>query len=205
MVFDFLPVSGPTGAAAIALVTALIVVRFYAGARLLDPKHMTWWGIARRVFMPLIDRLAKRTVGISAENQAHKEEEVAMTPADPVDVRDALIEQSGERWEVSVLSGLKTDWTGKNKEIASLVCYHGGKPAPGAPDWLRDKQTHVFMFSLSGVGTRVCAHEEANSWRPDQWRDHLYKGDSFDVEAGKSDVTAWLEESDVTLSDEIPQ
>jgi hypothetical protein len=204
MVFDYLPVNGPTGAAAIALVTALVFVRLYAGARLLDPKYMTWWGIARRIFMPLIDRLAKRTVGVSAENQAHEKEQATVTPTDPVDVRDALIEQSGERWEVSVLSGLKTDWAG-NKEVASLVCYHGDKPTPGAPDWLRDKQTHVFMFSLSGVGTRVCAHEEANSWRPDQWRDHLFKGESFDVSAGVSDVTEWLEMSDVTLSDDMPQ
>jgi hypothetical protein len=200
MVFDHLPVNGPTGAAAIGLVTLLVVVRFYAGARLLDPKHMTWWGIARRIFMPIVDQLAKQAVGISAENHARTNEQATVTPADPVDVRDALIKQSGERWEVSVLSGFKTDWA-DNKEIASLVCYHGDTPTPGSPDWLRDKQTHVFMFSLSGVGTRVCAHEEANSWRPDLWRDHLFKGDSFDAHAGVVRVKGWLDSSDVVLAD----
>jgi hypothetical protein len=197
MVFEYLPVNGPTGLAAIALVTVLVVVRFYAGARLLDPKHMTWWGIARRIGMPVVDQLAKRSVGISAENKAHRSEFVHDVDADPVDVRDALIAQSNERWEVSVLSGLKSDWA-DNKEVASLVCYFGNKPAPGAPDWLRDKQTHVFLFS-AGIGTRICAHNEANSWRPDQWRDHLFKGESFDAQAGVEDTQAWLEASDIPI------
>jgi hypothetical protein len=96
MVFDYLPVNGPTGLAAIALVTVLVVVRFYAGARLLDPKFMVFWGIARRIGMPIVDQLAKRSVGISAENHANQFEYVTVTPADPVDVRDALIAESGD-------------------------------------------------------------------------------------------------------------
>jgi hypothetical protein len=197
MVYEYLPVSGPTGAAAIAVVTTLLVVRLYAGSRLLDPRYMVFWGLARRLLMPIIDQLAKRAVGISAENQAHRSEYVHDTPDTPADVRDALIAESDERWEVSVLSGLKTDWS-ENVEIASLVCYYGSKPTPAAPDWLREKQTHVFMFS-SGVGTRVCAHNEANSWRPDKWKDHLFKGESFDAEAGVDDVSAWLTSSDVSI------
>jgi hypothetical protein len=200
MVYEYLPVSGPTGAGAIALVTVLLVVRLYSGSRLLDPRYMVFWGLARRLLMPVVDQLAKRAVGISAENNARQVEYVHDTPADPADVRDALIDESGERWEVSVLSGLKTDWSG-NVEIASLVCYYGSKPTPGAPDWLRDNQTHVFMFSMSGIGTRVCAHNEANSWRPDQWKDHLFKGESFDAEGGVEKVKGWLRASDVTLAD----
>jgi hypothetical protein len=147
--------------------------------------------------MPLVDQLAKRVVGISAENAAHRDEFVHDVDATPVEVRDALIAQSDQRWEVSVLSGLKTDWAG-NYEVASLVCYFGDKPAPGAPDWLRDKQTHVFLFS-AGVGTRICCHDEANSWRADQWRDHLFKGESFDPAAGVEKVNRWLVGSDISI------
>jgi hypothetical protein len=197
MVFSYLPVSGPTGAAAIALVSLLVFVRLYAGSRLLDPKHMTLWGVVRRIGMPLVDQVAKRSVGISAENAAHRDEFVHDVDATPVEVRDALIAQSDERWEVSVLSGLKTDWA-ENHEQASLVCYFGDKPTPGAPDWLRDKQTHVFLFS-AGIGTRICCHNEANSWRPDQWQDHLFKGPSFDAQAGVERVDGWLEESSLSI------
>jgi hypothetical protein len=197
MVFSYLPVSGPTGAAAIALVSLLVFVRLYAGSRLLDPKHMTLWGVVRRIGMPLVDQVAKRSVGISAENAAHRDEFVHDVDATPVEVRDALIAQSDERWEVSVLSGLKTDWAA-NHEQASLVCYFGDKPTPGSPDWLRDKQTHVFLFS-AGIGTRICCHNEANSWRPDQWHDHLFKGPSFDAQAGVERVNGWLEESSISI------
>lgn len=147
--------------------------------------------------MPLVDQLAKRVAGISVENQAHRSEFVHDVDATPAEVRDALMKQSDERWEVSVLSGFKTDWQ-HNHEQASLVCYYGSKPSPRAPDWLRDKQTHVFLFS-AGIGTRICCHNEANSWRPDQWRDHLYKGQSFDAQAGVERVNGWLQESDISI------
>ncbi len=151
------------------------------------------WGLLRRLLMPVVDQYSKRFIGVPAENRAHKSEYVNDVDATPADIRDALIAQSNERWEVSVLAGLKTDWAG-NKETASLVCYQGSRPTQAAPDWLRHDQIHVFMFSLE-TGTRVCCHREANSWRPDLWRDHLYKGPSFDPQAGVGTVETWLHES----------
>jgi hypothetical protein len=194
-VFEYLPVTGPVGAAAITLVTLLVAIRLYNDAHFLEPRYLAAWGIARRLGMPVIDQLAKRSVGVSAENDAHRSEWVGDVDATPNEVRDALIAQSSERWEVSVLSGLKTDWRG-NTEVASLVCYHGDLPHPSAPDWLRDQQTHVFLFNTDGdKDTRICAHNEANSWRPDQWRDHLYKGESFSPGAGVARVDGWLHDS----------
>ena len=48
------------------------------------------------------------------------------------------------------------------------------------------------MFDV-GDETRVCAHVEANSFRPDLWRDHLFKGESFDAEQGVRITKAWLD------------
>jgi hypothetical protein len=189
--------------AAVAVVSTLGIIRLYSGGYFLHPKFMTVWGLLRRLFMPLLDQYAKRTVGISVENKARRGEFVHDIDSTPVEVRDALVKQSGERWETSVLSGLKTDWA-DNTEVASLVCYQGSKPVPGAPDWLRHDQIHVFLFS-AGVGTRVCAHKEANSWRPDLWRDHLYKGPSFSAKAGVDKVEEWLQASALSVPVTDPQ
>jgi len=48
------------------------------------------------------------------------------------------------------------------------------------------------MFDVE-QGTRVAAHAEANSYRADLWRDHLYKGPSFDVQAGVESVRSWID------------
>jgi hypothetical protein len=193
---SLLPVSGPVGAAAITVVTLLVAVRLYNGSHFLQPRYLAAWGIARRLGMPVIDQLAKRSIGISAENRAYQSEWVGDVDATPNEIRDALMAQSSERWEVSVLSGLKTDWN-DNVEVASLVCYYGALPHPSAPDWLRDEQTHVFLFNTDGK-TRICAHNEANSWRPDQWRDHLFKGASFNPAAGVARVNGWLHQSELS-------
>ena len=182
--------SDPTAVGAVALVVSLVIVRLYFGNTLLHTRFAPFWGVARRLFMPVVDRVAKRTVGISAENEATREELVTEAPASPDEVIARLQRGSERRLEVSVLSGLKTDWDG-NTEVRSVVGYEGAKPWPGAPRWLRDKQVHVFMFRDGDV-TRVCAHEEANSWRPDLWADHLFKGPSFDVAEGVETVHEWL-------------
>ena len=182
----------PTAVAAIGLVVSLIILRLYFGNTLLHTRFAPFWGTARRLFMPVVDRVAKRTVGISAENDAVEAEHVGDYDRDPDALIRALQRGSERRLEVSVLSGLKTDWDG-NTEIRSVVGYEGATPWPGAPRWLRAKQVHVFMFRTDAGKTRVAAHEEANSWRPDLWADHLFKGPSFDVEAGVSTVREWLD------------
>jgi len=185
-----LPVD-PVAIAAVALVTATVAVRLYAGGGLLSLRFLSFWARARQVYMPVLDRIGKRLVGIGAENRARRDEFVAdVADAMPADVAAAVADAATYRTEVSVLSGLKTDWTG-NVEVASVVAYAGPKPFPGAPDWLRDDQLHVFMFEDRGR-VRVCAHYEANSWRPDKWRDHLFKGETFDAETGVRNTRAAL-------------
>ena len=185
----------PVAVAAVALVTSLVAVRLYAGGSLLGLRFLSFWSIARRLFMPVLDRVAKRLVGIGAENRAVREEFVADVEATPREVATALQTESDREFEVSVLSGLKTDWDG-NTEVASVVTYAGAKPIPNAPDWLRADQIHVFMFRVDddrpGDRTRVAAHYEANSWRPDRWRDHLFKGETFDVAKARHAVDLWL-------------
>ena len=182
--------TSPTAVAAVALVVALGLLRTYAGPRLLSLQYVAFWGAARRTFMPLVDRIAKRSVGVPAENHAPIEEWVADSSLSPAEVARRLDAVTDRRVEVSVLSGLKTDWQG-NVEVASVVAYSGSKPWPGAPFWLRPAQIHVTMFDADGA-TRVTAHYEANSWRPDKWRDHLWKGETFDAERGVETVRAWL-------------
>ena len=183
----------PVAVAAVALVTTLVAVRLYAGGSLLGLRFLSFWSIARRLFMPVLDRVAKRLVGIGAENRAVREEFVADVDATPREVATALQTESDREFEVSVLSGLKTDWDG-NTEVASVVTYAGAKPIPNAPDWLRADQIHVFMFR-AGDRTRVAAHYEANSWRPDRWKDHLFKGETFDAAEGVARVSTLLDES----------
>jgi len=187
--------SSPVGVAAVALVTTLVVARLWGGGTLLGLRFLRFWSIARRLGMPLLDRVGKRLVGIGAENRAVREEFVADVEATPRAVATALDRAPDRAFEVSVLSGLKTDWDG-NTEVASIVTYAGPKPTPAAPDWLRPDQIHVFMFRVDddrpGERTRVCAHYEANSWRPDRWRDHLFKGETFDVAKGRYAVDSWL-------------
>ena len=183
----------PTAVAAVALVVALGLLRTYAGPELLGLRFLTFWGTARRIFMPAVDRVAKRAVGVPAENHAPVEEFVGDSSLSPREVADRLQRVTDRRFEVSVLSGLKTDWEG-NDEVASIVAYDGPKPWPGAPFWLKPAQYHVTMFDADGA-TRVTAHYEATSWRPDKWRDHLWKGETFDAERGRRQVEEWLREA----------
>ena len=185
--------------AAVALVSALAITRLYKGSVLLDLRYVHFWGNARGIFMPFIDKLAKRVVGISAENHAVESEHVVDVQADPKSVAEGIDEVSERDFEVSVLSGFKTDWDG-NKEIASIVGYDASKPWPSAPDWLRADQVHITMFVTDDSETRVTAHYEANSWRADKWKDHLFKGETFDAEKGVSLTREWLEQADLLES-----
>jgi len=185
--------SDPVTIAAPVVVLALIALRWYFGSTLLALRFVSFWGTARRLYMPVLDRYGKRLLGFgAAENRAYESEHVGDYPFAVRDVVRAIDTNSDPQFEVSILSGLKTDWE-ENREVASIVGFVGSKPFPGAPAWLRAEQVHVFLFAIED-GTRVCAHKEANSYRPDLWRDHLYKGPSFDVQAGVKAVETWLGE-----------
>ena len=185
--------------AAVALVSLLGIVRLYSGSVLLQLRYLNFWGNARRLFMPVIDKVAKRLVGVSAENRAFETEHVVDVQADPKSVAEGIDKVSEREFEVSVLSGYKTDWDG-NKEIASIVGYDGSKPWPNAPDWLRADQVHITMFVTDDLETRVTAHYEANSWRPDRWKDHLFKGKTFDAERGVDLTREWMKEAGLLKS-----
>lgn len=185
--------SDPVAIAAIALVGLLVLTRLYVGSTLLHIRFTEFWGTARQLFMPLVDQLSKRVVGVKAENRAVEEEYVATVSERPTKVAKEL-QEATDRWlEVSVLSGLKTDWDG-NPEVASLVGYAGDKPFPAAPEWLRDDQIHIFIFR-DGDEFRICGHYEANSWRPDRWKDHLFMGETFDRAKGVGIISEWLSET----------
>lgn len=186
----------PIGVAAPVVVLALVALRWRYGSVLLDLRFVHAWNVARRVAIPLVDRVAKRAFGSSiAENKATEAEHVADFDESVRDLCDRIQAASDRDFEVSALAGLKTDWEG-NREAASIVGFEGPRPFPGAPDWLRADQVHVFMFTLPDGGTRVCAHMESNSYRPDRWHDHLYKGPTYSPDRGVRATEAWLAEAD---------
>lgn len=179
-----------TEAAAIGLVVVLLAVRLWAGPTALSIRFAAAWGAARQQYMPLVDGYAKRIAGVSAENSAEMEEYVLEADVSIGEAVRRLQRGSERHLEVSVLSGLKTDWEG-NPEVASVVGYHGPKPAPWLPDVARRYQVHVTIMRLPDGTLRVTAHREANSWRPDLWKDHLFKGPSFDARDGVETAIDW--------------
>lgn len=185
----------PVGYAAIALVTVLVLLRFYYGSALLHIRFARFWGNARSVYMPVVDKLAKRIVGIGAENRAVRIEHVGDVDASPWEVISELQRVTNRQAEVSVLSGWKRDWDG-NPEVASIVLYAGAAPFAHAPRWLKNAQYHITLFQSGGL-TRITCHFEANSYRPDLWRDHLWKGATFDAERGREACRQWVVASDL--------
>jgi len=182
--------------AAPTVVLLLLLLRFYAGDVVFDVKYAKLWNVIRRVKVPLIDSIVKPRLGVSVENEAFEDEYVNSVEATPKEVVQALDEVTD--LEVSVLAGYKTDWEGR-KEAASVVSYHGDRPFPHAPDWLQNRQLHITLFRENGPNpkTVITAHEEANSWRPDLWKDHLYKG-TFSAKEGVNRTLLLLEQTDLS-------
>jgi len=179
------------GAAVVAL---LVAARAHAGERWFNDRSRFWSPI-RRVAIPLLDRTLRNVdEGLYATNRATRAEHVATVDVPPAQVLEDLAEAG---YQPQPLAGLKTDWAGRT-EIASRARFHGAKPFAGAPEWLRPRQVHVTLFAdtvepdmIPVIGeleeverTIVTAHEEANPWRPDSWRDH-YRGRTLDVDLGR--------------------
>lgn len=173
-----------------ALVSLLVVARFYAGEHWFNDRAR-FWNPIRRTAIPLLHRLFQRSdEDLYAETEVGKDERVAVIPMPP---RLVLKDLAAEGYQPQPLASLARDWMGRT-EVASWARYEGPKPFPGAPEWLRPRQIHVRLFdahSLAGMdgspATIVTAHEEATSWRPDQWRDH-YTGRTLDVDLGRAIV-----------------
>ena len=182
-------------------VTIILVARFVFGGTLFHVRWIDSWNVIRRVKVPLISQYVLGNLvpfDFEIENSAHKEEFVAVSQLDPKEIELRMAESIDS--EVPLLAGLKTDWKDR-EEVATAVSYHGPRPWPGAPNWLRPRQTHRTYFRVRDGGgwyTMITAHEEANSYRPDKWKDHLFKG-TFSASEGVRRTILRLEEADVDV------
>lgn len=190
---DSIPATIPLEYAAMMAIAFGIVLRFYFGDTLFNPRYVKVWNGIRRFAIPILNRLAERKIGITKlENHTSSAQYVATIDED-VSVKELSKEFNTVRdFEVPLLAGFKTDWENRD-EIGTLVAYHGDKLFPGSPHWLRERQLHVTFFRNDEGCIVVTAHEEANSYRPDLWRDHLFEH-SFDIEQGTRMTTNILED-----------
>ena len=186
--------------AAPTVVAIVVGARLWFGSTIFHVRWLTAWNIVRRVGVPWLNGFVLgRLVPFDPEleNEAYEDEFVGVTKASPRDVALAISEVADP--EVPLLAGFKTDWD-EREEAGTDVTYHGPKPLGVAPDWLRPRQTHRTYFRARGPDGRfytvITAHEEANSYRPDLWRDHLFKG-SFSASEGVRRTILKLEDAGV--------
>lgn len=173
-------------------------MRLYFGSVVFDPRYAAVWNSVRRVATPILQRVIYSTAipDVEVENESTKEEYVGV-----VDLtgQELALRVDGERdVEIPLLAGFKTDWDG-NKETATFVWYCGRQPAT-LPRWLKPYQVHVTAFRVGGK-TSVCAHFEANPWRPDLALDHLFKGSSFSAPKGVQRTKRAIRDAGVQLSE----
>jgi len=170
--------------------------RLQFGSVVFAPRYAAIWNTVRKVATPILQRMIYQTAipNVGIENNAVKEEYVGVVD---LSAQELIMRVDGERdVEIPLLSGFKTDWDG-NKESGTAVWYCGKQPV-GFPEWLKPYQVHFFTFRVGGK-TRVCAHFEANPWRPDLWADHLFKGGSFSPPKGVQRMKRALKDADVPL------
>jgi len=173
-----------------------VFARLQLGSVVFAPRYAAVWNTIRKVATPILQRAIYQTAmpNVEIENQALKEEYVGV-----VDLtgQELTMRVDAERdVEIPLLAGFKTDWDG-NKESSTFVWYCGKAPF-GFPKWLKPHQVHIFTFRV-GDRTRVCAHFEANPWRPDMWADHLFKGQSFSPAKGVQRVKRALRDAEVPV------
>lgn len=189
----------------IALPTVAVVVvvgRLYYGSVIFAPRFLPVWAVARRILTPLSQRLLMRVVPIpvSLESSIPKREYVGVVDLSPQELATRV---DGERdVEIPLLASLSSDWDG-NLESGTFVWYCGSKPA-WLPRWLRPYQVHITLFRI-GSATRVTAHFEGNSYRPDYWIDHLTQGASYNAAKGVQRCKRALQDSGVSLTNESPE
>lgn len=182
------------------VVFILVSTRLWFGDTVFHVRWITLWNTIRRLKVPAINTYILGNVvpfDVEIENSTHEDEFVGVSPLSPKEIEKKISSVADP--EVPLLAGFKTDWEDR-KEIATAVSYHGPKPVPSAPDWLRPRQVHRTYFSVRGpdgeMWTLITAHEESNSWRPDLWSDHLFKG-SFSAKEGVRRTILKLEEAAV--------
>lgn len=187
-----------TDVAATAVVFVAVAARLKYGSVIFAPGFAAVWNTARRLLVPILQRVIYRTAipNVEIENEAVKEEYVGV-----VDLtgQELALRIDGHRSvEIPLLAGFKEDWDG-NTESATFVWYCG-RPPMGLPNWLAPLQVHVTCFRV-GEKTRVTAHLEANPWRLDRWADHLFKGPSFSAPKGVQRTKRALDDAEVTITE----
>lgn len=177
-----------------------VLLRLWLGDVIFHPRETPLWNTLRRVFVPLLGvaSLLPRVPNLpDIENKAEPEEYVGV-------VRDRSPKQIAKQIskyydiEIPLLAGFKT-FLGRYRESSTWVRYHGPKPVSIAPDWLRPYQTHVTTFSRSDGAEIVTAHYQANSYRPDMWTDHLYKGETFSAAKGVENAHEMFAEAGIDV------
>lgn len=180
-------------------VTIIVLSRLFFGGTLFHVRWINAWNVIRRIKVPALNTYILGNVvpfDFEIENEVYEDEYVGVSPMDPKEIEMKMADSVDS--EVPLLAGFKTDWGGRT-EIATAVSYHGPRPWPGAPNWLRPRQTHRTYFRVlddGGYKTLITAHEEANSYRPDKWSDHLFKK-TFSAEEGVRRTMLRLEEAGV--------
>ena len=203
-VYDLLGSNVEVGTAAVAVVLTGIAVRLYFGSAIFHPAHTTTWNVARRVLVPVLQRVIYHQLpfNIEIENESHRDEYAATVSHSPQQL--ALKIDEVREVEVSLLSGFKTAPDGR-RERGTFVWYTGPKPFTSAPRWLRRYQVHPTVFRREDGTYDVYAHFEANSYRPDLWADHLFKGPSFSVEKGVRKTQNALDDADAEWHIDPPE
>jgi len=177
----------------------VLLTRMYFGSVLLAPRYVRAWNVARRILVPLIDKLAASRLPTSPSltNHATKEEFVAATDLRVTQLSKQLA--TARDLEVPLLAGYKTDWLDRSED-GTVVWYYGSKPWPTAPNWLRPYQVHITVFEDT-----ITAHREANPWCPWLWVDHLFKGESFSAKDGVDRSRRALDDAEIDYDTERPQ
>jgi hypothetical protein len=191
------------GAAAVAVVLTGVAARAYFGSVLFHPRYVAAWNVVRALAAPVLQRIVYRFLPfhIQIENESEPNEYAGTVALDPKPVALALDEV--REVEVPLLNGFKTAPDGR-KERATFVWYYGPKPLSRFPRWLRRYQVDVTVFRRADGTYDLYAHSEANSYRPDLWADHLFKGVSFSAEDGVSRTQNALNDADVAVKMDDP-
>lgn len=178
------------------VVAAVVIVRLYYGSVVFAPRFVSVWAVGRRILTPILQRVVYRflPVQIALESTVTKAEYVGVVDHSP---QELALRIDGERdVEIPLLATVSEDWDG-NIEDGTFVWYCGPKPA-WLPRWLRPYQVHITCFEIGGQ-TRVTAHYEANSYRPDYWMSHFVSNGHRSVGKGVQRAKRAIQDANVRL------
>jgi|AntDeeMetagen134_2_1112570.scaffolds.fasta_scaffold16246_1 hypothetical protein len=164
---DWIAIAAPIVAAAGMILWYGYAPRWAKGPR------ATWWNPLRRLFLPALNRLARRR-GFGYASYALSEEEFVET------VDASISEVEATLWEFGFtrmpLSALKETPDGRIEQ--GSWAYRDGP--------LADRQLHVMLFEADG-GVDLYVHDEYNAFNPQVALKH-YRGVDLDPQAGKEQL-----------------